>query len=331
MEGTAVDVDVVPESALAPALDLDPVEPPAPAPTKPLNELTEDERFEWRKTGVKPPIVAAPAADDALPPTVETPAPPRVVSKRQQQINDYERRIAEQTARIAALETRTPAPPWPKAPVESDAAPPVARAKDFERYKAMPDAPKLDTFESYEDWNIEMAAFVADRRYEERQQQETQVRQHEAAQRGLQDAATTWSGRLTTARQDRADFDTITGAFLDAVRIGTPIGDAVFTSEVGPDLAVHFGEHPEDFQRIARLHPAQQLRELGKLEATYAPAAHPQADLHPNPVTSAPAPPFTLGHRPGAPVDAVASALKRRDTGAYIREMNARDLATHKR
>ena len=52
-----------------------------------------------------------------------------------------------------------------------------------------------------------------------------------------------------------------------AVHISQTMAVAITSSENGPKVAYHLGQHPEVAERIAKMPPALQLMELGKLEA----------------------------------------------------------------
>lgn len=55
-------------------------------------------------------------------------------------------------------------------PASDPASPP--KPQEWQRYKLHPDAPKVEDFEVYEDYLDARSTFIADRRYEERQQRE---------------------------------------------------------------------------------------------------------------------------------------------------------------
>ena len=72
--------------------------------------------------------------------------------------------------------------PQPKPDAKTDSSPAADKKAEAARFRAMPDAPKLEDFESYDDWAIEMASFVADKKLEARDtrsKQESQARQQE--------------------------------------------------------------------------------------------------------------------------------------------------------
>jgi hypothetical protein len=161
------------------------------------------------------PAKAAAAAPAAPADTPNEPAQPeRQVSKRQQAINDYERRIAEQDQRIRALESQVTRPAAAQAQPEQQ---PPAKDPDWKRYRAMPDAPQLNDFDTLEDFQTATAVFVADKRAEERvaaQSEQQSASRRDAFQR---ERAETFSTNLRAAAEaDEAFVSRINPALLEA-------------------------------------------------------------------------------------------------------------------
>jgi hypothetical protein len=91
----------------------------------------------------------------------------RAVSKRQQAINDYERRIAQQEQRIQELEHRTraapPAPSQPPPPAPGESVPAQETPKQrVARLLALPEAPKIDDFDTYPEYTAAQTLFLHD-------------------------------------------------------------------------------------------------------------------------------------------------------------------------
>lgn len=59
---------------------------------------------------------------------------------------------------------------------------------------------------------------------------------------------------------------------------------AVFFSDVGPDIAYYLGKNPEESQRIAALPAARQMIEIGKLEARFTTKPEPRTTNAPEPI-----------------------------------------------
>lgn len=288
-----------------------------------------------------PPVAAAPAPQTTTP---EVPAPVPGLSKRQQQINEYERRIAEQEQRIRALEARTAPPP---------AAPPVADPKkdpEWKRFRTMPDAPKLDEFESVEDHAAAMALFVADKRHEERAAADRQRADGEKSLGALHTKIDAYAERMKSAIAADPDLQAkIAPEILAAHPIsayprnaagqpvdpgtGQPvrltfanaIAEVAFHSEHPAALYTHLTADTADAQRIASLPPAEAMQALirldGRLSAS-APTPSTPAALVASPalstVSNAP-PPAPILTKPNTVADPKRAALERDDFAAFDR------------
>lgn len=335
-----------PAQSTAEPIELTPREPAAPVAVsakKPLMDLTDAERLEWRTTGNRP---------DAAPAPVSAPAPkpeePRTVSKRQLQINDYERRIAEQDAELARLRSPKPAaaprsdPQTQPAPVtlaETIARPDIRTAPlaegDF--YTKFPESGVGD----YADYRASYRyAYNQAREQQQTRQQavaaETQTRVSKATA-SIEAASKTdpaFMTKIAPLLEGPTALQTVDQARKEGKRIGPEhvFATSLIKSDVAAQILQHLADHPETLQDVrAMTDPEDVLTYFGELQARYR-TRKPAADQPPPPktFTDAPDPPVVLGNRPGEPVDPVVSALKRRDTGAYIREMNARDLAARR-
>lgn len=133
-----------------------------------------------------PDVTPAPTEPD---PALAPEAKP--VSKRQQQINDYERRIAEQNERIARLEGQLSGRADPAAP-----APPAKKDPDWKRYAAMPDAPKLADFDSVEEHTAAMAFFINQKMLAERDSSAREQAGRDANDRDLRARAQSFTDNL---------------------------------------------------------------------------------------------------------------------------------------
>lgn len=93
-----------------------------------------------------------------------------------------------------------------------------------------------------------------------------QTKATEEANRAAQMAhAQAWQARRTKALEEMPDYADV--AENPAVSISNTMAIAITSSDHGPKLAYHLGQHPEVAERIAKMQPAMQLMELGKLEA----------------------------------------------------------------
>ena len=78
------------------------------------------------------------------------------------------------------------------------------------------------------------------------------------------------------------DFDQV--AYNPNLPITDVMAETIRASEIGPELAYHLGSNPKEAERIARLSPFLQAKEIGRIEAKLA-EAPPQKKI-----SSAPAP-----------------------------------------
>lgn len=214
---------------------------------------------------------------------------------------------------------------------------------EWERFAAMPDAPNEDDFASVRDYTIAMSLFVSDKRDGERAQRarmtDAQTRHAESVKKTVDSAAQ----RIEAYRAKDPDLESKINPDLTAVVPAklVPRGQAIgpdnalmqeiLDSDFTPELFIHFStpEGQTEWNRLCQLgsqNPAALLRAFGRVEARFESS---KADPTPAPkhVSSAPTPPVTLGSRTADTSDPLESAIKRKDTAAYIREANKRDLA----
>jgi len=70
------------------------------------------------------------------------------------------------------------------------------------------------------------------------------------------------------ARNKYDDFEQV--AYNPKLPITDAMAQTIQASEVGPDMAYYLGSNPKEAERISRLSPLQQAKELGKIEAKLA-------------------------------------------------------------
>jgi len=133
------------------------------------------------------------------------------------------------------------------------------------------DVPPVDQFESVEAY----AEALADRKADERLQQRE-------AQRQQQELLNAYQEREEQARDKYEDFEQV--AYNPSLRITNAMAEAIQSSDAGPDLAYYLGSNPKEADRISRLSPLVQAKEIGRIEAKL--ASEPPMKK----TTSAPAP-----------------------------------------
>jgi hypothetical protein len=131
--------------------------------------------------------------------------------------------------------------------------------------------PPIDQFESPEAYAEVLAQRKAEELVAKREQQRQQTEVIEA-----------YHDREEEVRAKYTDFDQV--AYNPNLRITTEMAQTIQSSDIGPELAYHLGTNPKEAERISRLTPLAQAREIGRLEAKL--VAEPVTKK----VSSAPAP-----------------------------------------
>lgn len=201
-------------------------------------------------------------------------------------------------------------------PADSSPAPVKAAAKEFERLKAMPDAPKLDEFNDYQDWSVAMAAFVTDKRLEEYSQKQKQEVEHGQ----FQSAASRMEAKGAETYEDFREAGT---AAAQAGRAWPrPVTEFVLTHEHGHDVAYALAKAKDDdalYLRIAD--PIQFGMYVGEVLAQL---NAPPKKSPKTPVSKAPEPPVMLGGRPHDTVDPSKAAMAAGDFSAFEADLMAK-------
>lgn len=159
------------------------------------------------------------------------------------------------------------------------------------------------------DFNFDQAAYNAHLKEVARKQALAEIAKETEAEK-IKQAESKFVERSESFRTDTPDYD--------AVALQTPLGkfytpvmvETIRDSEVGPQLAYYLGQNLDKTDAILRMNPAQQARELGKIEAQLEKPPTPAAS-NVTPITDAP-PPRTVTRAPavGSTVHASAPASK---------------------
>lgn len=271
------------------------ITPVAPAPKVAALLVTSENRAEFmtkrmdlKATPEAAPVVVAPAPEVKVStPNPEVKAPPaeevktleadlkaeeakaQPDEKKKQGIRERISEINEQK-KVAQEETRQAIARAEKAEKEAAdlraraAPPPPPPAAD--ELKA-PARAEFTTEEAYQDARVDYRVKIA--RAEERKA-EAEARAKAEGDR----VVSTYTERLSAAKKEIPDFDERINKNKDLM-IPPHIRDAIFESEVGPRIALHFADHPGEADRLRGLAPNAALRELGKIEAMIESAAKP--------------------------------------------------------
>lgn len=140
---------------------------------------------------------------------------------------------------------------------------------------AQPQAPKevppIEHFETPDAYAEALAVRKAEELLAQREFQKQQA--------AIEDA---YHEREEEARAKYDDFEQV--AYNPQLRVTDVMAETIRASEIGPDLAYWLGTNPKEADRISRLSPLLQAREIGKIEAKL--GTNPFV----KPTTSAPAP-----------------------------------------
>lgn len=130
-----------------------------------------------------------------------------------------------------------------------------ARAAEANRPSAA--MPSADQFNSVDDY----AEALATRKAEE-------LLARRDAQKQRTEFVEAYHDREEDARNKYDDFEQV--AYNPNLRITDVMAETIQTSDVGPDVAYFLGSNPKEADRIARLPPILQAKEIGKIEARLA-------------------------------------------------------------
>lgn len=183
------------------------------------------------------------------------------------------------------------------------------RAAETQIVKA-PSTTSADQFESPEAY-AEALAY---------QRAEELIAKREAAKQQSQ-VLESYQEREEAARDKYDDFEQV--AYNPKLPITNVMAETIQSSDIGPELAYYLGSNPKDAERISRMTPLSQAKEIGKIEAKL--AAEPPVKR----TTSAPAPISPVSARStGAPALDTTDprSIKSMTTGQWIEAERARQM-----
>lgn len=241
----------------------------AAAPVAEVNALAPEAAPEADTTAVSADSPVAgegkePEAKETKPKTFTQEDVDRIVAKEKARV---ERKLSREMQREIdqRIEERFKAA-TPQAPAVSDA----------------PQRPKPDQFATTEEY-VEAVAEWKAREIVRSQSEMTEKQRREQAQRQHQEQVlSTFKQREEAARDKYEDFEEV--AYNPNVPITPPMAMAIQESDCGPEIAYYLGKNPAEADRIARLSPLSQAKELGKLELKLS------STLNPPKPSAAPAP-----------------------------------------
>ena len=145
------------------------------------------------------------------------------------------------------------------------------RQAEAQTLRAPADVPPVDQFESPEAY----ADALAYQKAEQLLAQREQARQQSAI-------LETYHEKEEEARTKYDDFEQV--AYNPKLPITTVMAQTIQSSDIGPEVAYYLGANPKEADRISRLAPILQAKEIGRIEAKLA------TDPPMKRTTSAPAP-----------------------------------------
>ncbi len=230
------------------------------------------------------------------PPATSTPAEtPKVDPGVQKRFNELTRARYEQQRRAEAAEARL---------AELEKASKQAPVKEEPKRKTLADFNYDDV--AYEDYleqrSTATAEAAAAKKAEEvvAKREETKARETTAAERKAK-----WTERVQTFSKDHPNFDEV--VYAEDVDFSDAVAEALADSELGPQIAYHLAQNPDEARRISKLSAAAAGREVGKLEAKLSAAAPPAND---NASASQPAPRVTKAPAPPPKIEATESSTR---------------------
>jgi hypothetical protein len=133
----------------------------------------------------------------------------------------------------------------------------AARAAETQARKALVEIPPIEQFNSPDEY----AEVLAERKAEELLARREQARMQSEIIESYHD-------KEEDARNKYDDFEQV--AYNPKLPITDAMAQTIQASDVGPDMAYYLGSNPKEADRISRLSPLQQAKELGKIEAKLA-------------------------------------------------------------
>ena len=130
----------------------------------------------------------------------------------------------------------------------------AARATEAQARKAPVEIPPIEQFNSPDEYADALA---------ERKAEELLARREQA--RMQSEIIESYHDKEEDARNKYDDFEQV--AYNPKLPITDAMAQKIQASEVGPDMAYYLGSNPKEADRISRLSPLQQAKELGKIEA----------------------------------------------------------------
>ena len=168
-----------------------------------------------------------------------------------------------------------------------------ARLKEVESRSAPQEAPKADNGEPQPNQFTDMyeyAKALTDYQVEKRMSEIEIRKQAEQQQNEKKQVIDSFVKRVEAAKASLPDFDEMVGSA--DVTVSNEVRDAIWESDVGPQILYHLAENPDVAEKLKSMSVAAANRFIGKLEAQFEPQTKPvvgksKAPAPINPIRSA--------------------------------------------
>ena len=113
----------------------------------------------------------------------------------------------------------------------------------------------------------EYAKALTDYKVDQRLGEEKQKVEQAKVEAQRQQVINTWAKRVESAKTEMPDFEAMVGS-ADVV-VSNEVRDAIFESDVGPQVLYHLAENPDIAEKLQGMTVTSALRTIGKLEAQF--------------------------------------------------------------
>ena len=125
------------------------------------------------------------------------------------------------------------------------------------------DEPRPEQFTDMYEYAKALTDYKVDQRLGEEKQKVEQAK----AEAQRQQVINTWAKRVESAKAEMPDFEAMVGS-ADVV-VSNEVRDAIFESDVGPQVLYHLAENPDIAEKLQGMTVTSALRTIGKLEAQF--------------------------------------------------------------
>jgi len=240
-------------------------EAPAPTPAAEGAVVSIDRRDAVVPEGDAPP----PPAEGETKPEIKPEDPvPKGVQKR---IDRAVRQKYEAEARAKMLEERL-------SQLEQRQQPPSQQQQ-----RAPDGMPTIDQFNNFDEYVTAKADFIAKRQIEQTltEREQRQRTEHQSASQAKLDAE--WTKRVEKATAEMPDFEDVVAS--SEAPMTEPMKRAIKESDIGPKLAYHLANNPDEAAAIAEMTPLGAIRAIGRLEERLSKPAEKKTTSAPAPLT----------------------------------------------